>query len=131
MELELQRADDAAMKKLMNQRLLSPARKRKLRDRDKGENASRERLRTRVQNLREYILKLNENVGKITDGEHRLVTAATGVSLVQEASRISRLDDAKSKHKREVYARVARNKKILADQLEQKRKIVEAKASRK
>jgi hypothetical protein len=129
MELELQRADDKAVEKINRQRLLSPSRRRKLEERDAHENAKRERLRAKVQHLRQHIARLNEKVGTITGGEHKLVTAATGISLVQEASRISRLDDAKSKHKREVHARVARNKRILEEQHERKRKAVEAKTT--
>ena len=130
-ELELQHADEKALARMRNQRFLSPERKRRLEERDAQENRQRERLRAQVNHIKRGVARLNERVGALTGGEHKLVTAATGISLVEESTLISRLEDAKSKHKRELHERVARNKKKIEQQIELKRKSIEAKAAKK
>ena len=120
MELELQQQDDAAARS-------SPF-KRKGNNIEEG---ARERLRGRVHHLRRQVAKLNQKVGELTGGKHQLVTVSSGISLVEEATRVARLEDARSLRRQHLQNRVAQNKIHLAREVERKRRQVEKKAKQK
>ena len=85
-------------------------------------------MRRHVDHLRRQVTQLNKKVGELTGGEHELVTVTSGISLVEEAAKIARLEDARSLHRQHLKARVAQNKINLSRELERKRIRVEKKA---
>ena len=122
LELDLQRKDDASAN--VSSRRKSAATRKD----DLGEI---ERLRGRVHHLRRQVGRLNRKVSALTGGEHALVTVTSGISLVEEAARIAKSEDARSRHKQHLQERVAQNKRKLLKEQEQKRKLVEKKAAQK
>ena len=93
--------------------------------------SERERLRGRVHHLRRQCHRLNRKVAELSGNEHALVTISSGISLVEEATRIARSEDAKSLHRQRLVKRVAQNKMNLKKANEKKRKLVEKKAKQK
>ena len=128
MELTLQKQDDAAGKKTRANASMSPSQRKRNQKEIEGDT---ERLRGRVHHLRRQVARLNKKVGELTGGVHQLVTVTSGLSLVEEAGRIARLEDARSLHKQSLQARVAQNKLNLIKEVERKRKQIEKKANKK
>jgi hypothetical protein len=127
LELELQQQDDTAAAR-QSSAFLSSSQKKGGYGNDEGK---KERLRRHVDHLRRQVTQLNKKVGELTGGEHELVTVTSGISLVEEAAKIARLEDARSLHRQHLKARVAQNKINLSRELERKRIRVEKKAKTK